>query len=447
MSSIDTTVTNVALRSLERDLHSSVGDTQWVISGYLLALAAVIPVSGWLARRFGPRNVYTAALALFALSSGLCAVADSLGALVLCRVLQGMAGGLLSPIAQLIAAEVAGSERMGRTIGRIWMASSLGAVIGPSLGGVIVQGMGWRWIFLINVPIGLIATVAALRMLPETPARPPGRLDLTGLARLSVGVPLLVFALAQAEIGGSLTAIDVLAPLGGGVALLLDFARHAGRHRQPLLDLRLFRRRLFAAAAQCLFWINVAWNATLILLPLYLQEVRHASPALAGLLLAPQGAGTAASMWFSGGVKDRLRGARLAAAGVLGVVGTTILLAHLGPSCPYPVICLILFASGAFSGQAWVAATGASYAELSAEELSHASALVTSMMRLGQAFGAAFGAIVLQAALTAHRGAAPGTAYQAAFDWAAIAGVIALMMYLALARTIAVRRGRKPVYA
>jgi predicted MFS family arabinose efflux permease len=328
------------------------------------------------------------------------------------------------------------------------MAYSLGSIIGPSLGGVIIQGLGWRWIFLINLPIGLPAAVAAARLLPDTPARATGRLDLTGLLRLSIGVPLLVFALAQAEVGGSLTRAGTLAPLTGGVALLLDFVRHAGRRKDPLLDLRLFRRRMFATGALCLLWISFAWSSVLILLPLYFQQIRHATPALAGLLLAPQGVGTAISTLASGAVKDSHRGARIAAVGVVAVAGTTTLLAHLGAGCPYWVICLILLAAGVAGGQAWVPATGASYVDLSADEISHASPLLSSMMRLGQAFGAAFGAIVLEAELNAHRAAGPAArlahAYHASFQWAAVGALIALVMFLALSRTISIRAGWGP---
>ncbi|MGH2842990.1 MAG: MFS transporter, partial [Solirubrobacteraceae bacterium] len=172
MSAIDATVTNVALDTLERDLHSSVADVQWVMTAYLLSIAGVIPVSGWASRRFGARRVYVWSLALFGASSGLCALAGSLGMLIGARLLQGVAGGMLVPIGQLIAAEVAGPGRMGKMVSRIWMFSSVGSMAGPTLGGALLQGLGWRWIFLVNVPISAVATVAAVYLLPHTPSRP-----------------------------------------------------------------------------------------------------------------------------------------------------------------------------------------------------------------------------------------------------------------------------------
>jgi EmrB/QacA subfamily drug resistance transporter len=452
MSSVDATVTNVALHSLSHDLHADVADTQWVISAYLLALAAVIPASGWLARRFAPRNLYTASLALFALSSGLCAAANTLPALVGFRVLQGLAGGLLMPVSQLIAAEVAGPRRMGRTISRIWIASSLGGIIGPTLGGVILQSLGWRWIFLINVPIGLVATIMSFRLLPETQKHPVGRLDFTGLLRLTIGVPLLVYALTQAEIGGTQALSRVLVPLVVSLLLLIDFFRHARRLKEPLIDLRLFRRRVFATAVVCLFWVNVAWSSTLILLPLYLQQARHLSPALAGLLLAPQGLGTLISIWGAGRVKNVHRGATIAVLGAIAFAGTTTLFGSLGPGDPAWLVAVVLLAAGLVGGQAWVAATAASYVDLSPTEISHASPIVTSMARLGQAFGAAFGAVVLQVELHAHAGAGSGgalpraahvtSAYHASFHWTACAALISGLMFWALRRSTASRSTR-----
>ena len=265
MSSIDATVTNIALHSIGRDFHSRVVATQWVISAYVLTLAAVIPVSGWAARRFGARTVYTAALAGFAVSSALCATATSLPELVLYRAVQGIAGGLLLPLAQLIAAQVGGPSRMGQTSSRIWMASSAGAILGPSLGGLLISALSWRWIFLINIPIGGLAALAALRMLPATPRSRAGRLDASGLVRLSVALPALLFALEQSALGGGLASGRTLIPLICGAALLLDFVRHSGRVAHPLLDISLLRRRLFATGTVCLVLTNVAWSGLLVL--------------------------------------------------------------------------------------------------------------------------------------------------------------------------------------
>lgn len=439
MSSVDATVTTVALHTVGRDLGSSIADVQWVVTGYLLTLASVIPVSGWIARRFGARRVYTLALALFAASSGLCALATTLGELVAFRMLQGVAAGILLCISQLIAAEVAGPQQMGRMMSRIWMVTSLGSVLGPVLGGVIVTGLGWRWIFLINVPIGVVATIAAVLRLPRIPPRTAGPLDVSGLVRLGLGVPSIVFALAQAEATNKPLAPSTLIPLLAGIALTCDFVRHALRAKHPLLDLRLYARRTFATGSLALFCFNVVWFGTAILLPLYFQQVRHASPAQAGLLLAPQGIGTVTGNWFSGRIRNHLLIRRLAAVGVLGVAGTTMAFAHMGPSTPPWVIWALLLVSGFGGGLAWVAGTAAGYVDLEPERISHAAPLVATVMRVGASFGTALAAIVLQREL--DTGADAGSqahiiaAYHSAFQFAVSAALLALAMFIALCRS------------
>ena len=438
MSSVDATVTNVALPTVGRDLGSSIGDVQWVVTGYLLTLASVIPVSGWIARRFGARRVYTIALALFAASSGLCAVATTLGELVAFRILQGVAAGILLCISQLIAAEVAGSQQMGRMMSRIWMVTSVGSVLGPVLGGVIVAGLGWRCIFLINVPIGVVATITAVHRLPSTPPRPAGPLDVSGLVRLGLGVPSIVFALAQAEASNRPLAPSTLIPLLAGITLTCDFVRHALRVEHPLLDLRLYARRTFATGSLALFCFNVVWFGVAILLPLYFQEVRHATPAQAGLLLAPQGIGTVAGNWFSGRIRNHLLTRRLAAVGVLGLAATTMAFAHMGPSTPEWVIWALLLVSGFGGGLAWVAGTAAGYLDLEPDRISHAAPLVATVMRLGASFGTALAAIVLQRELNGGADVSQAhviAAYHSTFQVAVSAALLALAMFIALCRS------------
>ncbi|HTW12374.1 MAG TPA: DHA2 family efflux MFS transporter permease subunit [Solirubrobacteraceae bacterium] len=438
MSTIDTTVINVALNTLERDLHSSVAGVQWVMTGYLLSVAGVIPVSGWASRRFGARRVYVFALAMFALSSALCAAAGSLPMLVICRVLQGVAGGLMIPLGQLIAAEVAGPDKVGRVLSRIWVVSSVGGTFGPTLGGLIMQGLGWRWIFLINVPVGLVATVAAFYLLPQMPARKAGRLDVGGLLRLTIGVPAIVFALAQAEATGSVIGLSTLIPFVTGVLLICDFVRHALRTRHPLLDVRLFKRPTSLAGFVSICLLDFAWFGMLVLLPLYFQQVRHGTVVTAGLLLIPQGAGTAVGMWIAGRCGVGARGRAAVVTGALALVLTTGLFAILGPHASFCLLCPVLVVSGVAGGMTWMPAIAMSYVGLKHEQISHASPLVAVMMRLGASFGTAVAAILLQLELS--RGSAKphaahvAWAFRASFVWETVAATIVLLLVAVLLR-------------
>src|SRR5256714_1086871 len=166
MSILDTTIVNVALQTLGHDLHSTISDIQWVVTGYMLALAAVIPVTGWAARRFGAKRVYLVSLVLFTAGSALCGIASSSTELIVFRVLQGVGGGMIMPIGQLMMAEAAGPQRMGRVMSILSVPVMLAPILGPTIGGLILDNASWRWIFFVNLPIGVLAVIAALRVLP-----------------------------------------------------------------------------------------------------------------------------------------------------------------------------------------------------------------------------------------------------------------------------------------
>src|SRR6202167_1966626 len=185
MSILDTTIVNVALHTLSHDLYSPLSQVQWVITGYLLSLAAVIPVTGWAARRFGAKPVYITSLVLFTAGSALCGLAGPTTALILFRVLQGVGGGMILPIGQLMMAEAAGPKRMGRVMSVVAVPAMLAPILGPAIGGLILDSVSWRWIFYVNVPIGVIAVIAAIRILPNVERAKTDRLGLAGLGLMA----------------------------------------------------------------------------------------------------------------------------------------------------------------------------------------------------------------------------------------------------------------------
>ncbi len=220
MSILDTTIVNVALATLSRDLHSTIAQIQWVVTGYMLALAAVIPVSGWAARRFGPKPVYLVSLVLFVAGSMLCGLATSTTELTVFRVIQGLGGGMILPIGQMMMAEAAGPKRMGRVMSIVAVPMMLAPILGPTLGGLIVQNLSWRWIFYVNVPIGIVAVIAGSRILPSPKPAPAGRLDILGFALMATGLPLLTYGLAEIGVTGSFTATKVVGPILVGLGLV-----------------------------------------------------------------------------------------------------------------------------------------------------------------------------------------------------------------------------------
>src|SRR5438270_137376 len=249
MSILDTTIVNVALATLGHDLHASISQIQWVVTGYMLSLAAVIPVTGWAARRFGAKQVYVLSLVLFTAGSALCGLASSSTELIVFRVLQGVGGGMILPLGQLMMAEAAGPQRMGRVMSIVAVPAMLAPILGPTIGGLILDNASWRWIFFVNLPIGVIAVVTALRTLPRVERGEADPLDVRGFALMSTGLPLLTYGLAEVGITGSFSSPKVIVPCVLGLVLIGLFARHALRTRFPLLDLRLYRRPTFSSAS------------------------------------------------------------------------------------------------------------------------------------------------------------------------------------------------------
>ncbi len=435
MSILDTTIVNVALHTLRSDLHSTIAQVQWVITGYLLSLAAVIPVTGWAARRFGAKRVYMTSLVLFTAGSALCAVASSTTSLVLFRVLQGAGGGMIMPVGQLIMAQVAGPKRMGRVMGIVSMPAMLAPILGPVVGGAILEKLHWSWIFLVNVPIGAIALALAWRMLPKTDSGEAGRLDMLGLGLLSGGSTAVVYGLSELGSNSSLTAPSVVWPIVVGLLLCAVFVWHALRIERPLLDIRLYANRVFAAASLTTFGLGAALFGAMILVPLYYQEVRHESVIVTGLLTGPQGLGMLLVMPMTGRLTERFGGGRVAIVGVTILSLTTLPLAFVGASTSILSLSVVLALRGIGIGIAFVPAMSAAFASMRPEQLSDATPQLNVLQRIGGAIGTAMLAVVLQ---RASAGAHTATHLAHAFDkayWGSVGiAVLSLIPCLVLLR-------------
>ncbi len=441
MSILDTTIVNVAIQTLSRELHSKISSVQWVSTGYMLSLAAVIPVTGWAAARFGAKRVYIATLIVFTLGSALCGLATSTTELVIFRVLQGVGGGMILPIGQLMMAQAAGPKRMGRVMSVISVPAMLAPILGPTLGGLILDNASWRWIFYVNVPIGVIAVITALRMLPNPELGKAGKLDGLGLALMATGLPLLTYGFAQVGITGGFSLTKVVLPIVVSLVLLGTFARHALRIPQPLLDLRLFARSTFASASFATFCLAAALFGAMILLPLYWQGVRHESVVDTGLLTAPQGIGAALAMPFSGRLTDRIGGGKLALFGVVVTTIATIPFGLVGAHTSLPWLIGTMFVRGIGIGCGFMPAMAAAFASLDRSELGHATPQLNVLQRAGGSIGTAVLAVILQRALQGqHTLAGQASAYGTAF-WAS-AGISALAIVPCLILIRAERRAR-----
>ncbi|TMR94386.1 DHA2 family efflux MFS transporter permease subunit [Nonomuraea basaltis] len=385
MTMLDTTIVNVAITSLARGFGTTIATMQWAVTGYLLTLSMTVPVTGWAVGRFGSRNVWLVSLVLFIAGSALSAAAWSVGSLVAFRAVQGLGGGLLLPVGQTMLAQAAGKERMGRVMALISVPAMLVPVLGPPFGGVIVEAVGWRWLFLINVPVCAVALLAAFLLLPSEPGANPQGLDVIGLAVLSPGLAALVYGLSEVGNGASL-----LHPaLWIGLALVAAFTVRAMKVPGALVDLRLFGNRTFAAAVVALVCYSAAMFGFTVLVPLYSQLAEGGNALDAGLLLAPMGIGAAITMPVAGKLTDSKGPRGVGAAGV--VVAVAGLVAFTAFGGPVPI-----FALGLGHGLVSTSVMAAAFKTLERTAIPAASTLSTIAVRLASPFGVALLAVLLQ---------------------------------------------------
>jgi EmrB/QacA subfamily drug resistance transporter len=442
MSILDTTIVNVALATLARDLHSSISQIQWVVTGYMLALAAVIPVSGWAARRFGAKRVYIVSLVLFTVGSALCGQAHSTTELVIFRVLQGLGGGMIMPVGQLMMAEAAGPKRMGRVMSLVAVPMMLAPIFGPTIGGLILENMSWRWIFYVNIPVGLIGVIMGLRILPKAQPVPTDRLDFLGFGLLAVGLPLVTYGLAEIGTLGTFASSRVIVPVAIGLVLIAVFIPHALRARRPLLNLRLYKRRTFSTASFTMFCLGAALFGSMILLPLYWQTVRHESVIITGLLSSPQGLGMALVMPLVGKLTDRYGGGMLTVIGVALTTLATVPFGMIGAHTSITYLCGAMFLRGIGMGFAFMPAMTAAFASLQRSELSDATPQLTVLQRIGGSIGTAVLAVVLQRSTAgSHTLAGAAHGYGISFWWSA--GMMALAVVPSIMLLVAERNARR----
>ena len=379
LSQLDATIVNVSLSSLASELHTTLATIHWVTSGYLLALALMLPLNGWLVDRIGAKALYLWCFSSFTLASALCGFAWSARALIAFRVLQGMTGGLLAPMAQMMLARAAGKELV-RVAGSAFVAVVLGPIFGPVIAGAILQHASWRWLFFVNLPVGVLAVLMAAVFLPEDRPQGPRRgLDLQGLALLSPGLVLFLYG-----------ADHWKDPPGMGsfiasLFLLTGFVKTARRKGSgALIDLALFRRKVFPIAAVTQFFSNGISFAGQMLVPFYLVRACGRSPRATGLMLAPLALGSACSLPSLGALTDRLGLRKVSAGGaLLALLGTLPFLYLAGHELILPVLLVALFCRGAGLSAVGIPSMTAAYVSVEKEKLATATTSMNIVQRLG----------------------------------------------------------------
>ena len=434
---LSATSVNVAIDQLMARFDAPLSTAQWIITGYLLALAFVLPAFRWTVERLGSRRLYVACLLGFTATSALCACAWSVESLIAFRILQGAVGGLLSPLTQTLAAQLAGPKRMGRAIAIMSVPILVAPLLGPTLGGLIIEHLSWRWLFVVNAPLGATGAWLALRHLPAgTSAKKRTRLDVVGLALLSPGVGLFTYAVSLVghERAISTTAVITAA---AAAALVTTFVLDARRRpTTALIDLRLFKNARFDAALGAHLVTAFGEFGAQLMLPLYYQQVRGQTAMATGMLLAPQGLGMLATLPRAGKLADRVNIGKLVAAGVLMTLVGTFAFTQVTDHTSYLLLGVSLVLRGAGLGATAAPALSAAYKQLPIEDIPNGTATINIVQRLGAPLGTATMAMTLQwfAARGADAHAPIADAFGSAFAVCAASSSLALIAAFVLAR-------------
>lgn len=419
----DTTIVAVALHTLATDLRVSLATIQWVSTGYLLALAVAMPVTGWAQRAIGRKRLWIIALALFMIGSILSSLAWNAESLIAFRALQGVGGGVLMPLMGTIVVQASGGKNLGRIMSIIGVPIVLGPVLGPVLGGLILQNLDWPWLFWVNVPVCIIGLVLAVLFLPKDSAVTKTHFDVVGFILLAPGLVALLYGLSDAGKANGFARGDVVVPLIAGVILVAGFTWWALRHQgRALLDLQLLRYWPLASASIVQFFSGFSLIGAMLLVPLYFQELRGTSALEAGLILIAQGAGALAVRSFIGRLSDSVGARWLVVIGFAIVLAGTVPFAFAGADTSWVMLIAALFVRGVGLGVVTTPLMTVGFRGLPGPDVPDASIISRASQQLGGSFGGAVLTVILAGAMTAA--IASGThsslvgSFQQSFWWA-----------------------------
>ncbi len=388
MEIMDTTVVNTALPTLDRDFNASSATIEWVVLGYLLSLAVWIPASGWLGDRFGTKRIFLGALAFFTVGSAMCGLAQSIEQLVAFRVVQGIGGGMLTPVGTAMLFRAFPPHERAKASTVLLIPAVLAPAAGPVVGGWLVTNASWRWIFTINLPFGIIGMIVGFFYLREYTEGTAGRFDIAGFILSGTGLAGVLYALTQAPEHGWTSPV-VLATGLAGLALLAALVIVETHIPEPMLALRLFRERMFRNANIVLFLTYGSFAGLLFLLPLYLQTLRGLSAYESGLTTFPQAIGLIVSSQIVGRLYVRVGPRRLIVGGMLGMTLATLVLVTVDLDTSLWTIRGLMFMRGIFMAFAFVPLQAATYSNISAPDTGRASAIFSTGRQVSAALGVA----------------------------------------------------------
>jgi EmrB/QacA subfamily drug resistance transporter len=414
MSILDITVVSVALRTFQNIFDASAAQVAWTMTGYTLALASVIPLTGWAADRFGTKRLYLLAIVMFTAGSALCSTATSLEMLVGFRVLQGLGGGMLMPLGMTILTRAAGPDRVGRVMAVLGIPMLLGPIFGPILGGWLIDAASWHWIFLINVPIGAAALLYSFLVLPRDDVEPSETFDWIGMLLLSPGLALFLFGVSSIpeaqqkhegyHVLGLYLSDRVWMTALLGLVLIVAFVPWALRRSNvhPLIDLRLFQHKEITIAVIAMALFAIAFFGATLLFPLYFQQVHGETPLKSGWLLAPQGFGAMLTMPIAGVLADRIGPGKVVLTGLVLDTAGMAFFGFVGSHDSYAFLLTGLVVMGLGMGATMMPIMSAALARLTDASIARGSTLMNINQQVASSIGTALFSVLLTSSLNAH---------------------------------------------
>ncbi|MGW4811628.1 DHA2 family efflux MFS transporter permease subunit [Kitasatospora cineracea] len=438
---LDTTIVNVSMQETTARF-GGINQVQWVVTAYLLALAAVMPATGWLATRFGTKRVFAAAVTLFALGSLGCAAAQSLDQLIAARGISGAAAGVLTPVSTILLTRGVPREHLGRVQALNGSVMLIGPLLGPTIGGLLVGWGGWSAVYVVNIPFCAVLLAAALRWVrkdapPAGGARP---LDVLGLVSSATATVSTVLAIHEYAEHGARAAAALLVPVGLAVLGTVVFVVRELRAKAPLLDLRLFKIPVYATAVVNIFCLGFVLYSPMMLIPLYFESARGESAVNTGLLMSVGGLGVVTAAWLSRVLLRKIGGGATVLIGIGLTMLATVPMTGLTGTTAYPLICASLVVRGLGTGLTIVPTMTRAFQSIRQESIPDASSQLNLTQRIGGALAIAVVTVVLTDSAKAHRGMVPA-AFAHSFGW--LLGVYGVTLLPALALLLADRREKR----
>ncbi|MEU9433821.1 DHA2 family efflux MFS transporter permease subunit [Streptomyces sp. NPDC048252] len=429
---LDTTIVNVSLHETTARF-GSIGQVQWVVTTYLMALAATMPATGWLANRFGVRRVFAAAILLFALGSAACAASQSLPELIAARGVAGAAAGVLTPVSTILLTSGVPREQLGRVQSLNGSVMLISPLLGPTIGGLLVEAGGWSAVYVVNVPLCAGLLYVTLRRVPadrprEGAAKPLDVIGLVSSAACTVCTVLAVHEFSDHALDGRAA---FLVPLVLAVASGAVFVVRELRAAHPLLDVRLFAHRVYRTAAINIFCLGFVLYSPMMLIPLYFETARGETAVTTGLLMSTGGLGVVTATWLCRVLMKRLGGGGTVVVGITLTMLATVPLTTLSSDTSYVLLCASLVVRGLGTGLTIVPAMTRAFQSVRPQSIPDASSQLNLIQRIGGTVALAVVTVVLEQAARERHGLVPG-AFAHSFTWVLAIYTVTLLPALAL---------------